>query len=386
MDEGRILAAEGKGYASGARKRESDGDKEGAAELYLKAANSFLSASKSSNTEEECTIRRELAETFYGKAMALKPRKRVKACADEGTGAEESSMLDIVPIEKPEVKFEDVGGMDSVKEDIKKAIVYPFQKPEIYEMYKKKVGGGILLYGPPGCGKTFIAKATAGECNASFITLKIGDILSKWLGESERNIRSAFDSARKYQPAILFFDEIDAIGSTRDECGNAGAKRVVNALLVELDGITGANDKRLTLAATNAPWAVDPALRRPGRFSKLLYLPPPDYVSREQIFKLHTRGRPIDEKVDFSELSKLTEGYSSADVAEICEESADIPLTEALAGGRARKIAREDFISTIENRKSSLIPWFKAAIKHVERSGESEIFAELLKDAAKYGA
>lgn len=381
MSNAHKHVAEAKAYASSARKKEEAGRLEDAKSLYLKAASAFLEASKTTHDVTEKDLRKQLAETFYGKAISL-ISKRVTS-KGRAAGDEDEDLIKIVPIEKPDINFSYVGGLDEVKNEIRKAIVYPFQHPEIYEHYGKKIGEGILMYGPPGCGKTFIAKAAAGECGASFITLKVGEILSKWLGESEKNVKAAFEAAKQHQPSILFFDEIDAIGGKRDESGDA-ANRVVNALLVELDGVTTTKEKRLVLAATNAPWNVDPALRRPGRFTKLLFLPPPDLESRVQIFKLGTKDRPVDIDIDYNEFAELTDGYSSADIIQICEEAADLPLEEALEGKPPRKIGIQDFHAVINKRKSSIIPWFKLANDQIKASGEEEEFSELMNVIEKY--
>jgi transitional endoplasmic reticulum ATPase len=384
MSNAHQFAAEGKAYASAARSKEEQGRLDEAKSLYLKAASAFLEASKGSNNASEKNLRQQLAETFYGKAMAIISQRAVKTGHVAGKGASpDDETIKVVPIEKPDINFSYVGGLDDVKNEIRKAIVYPFQHPEIYEHYRKKIGEGILMYGPPGCGKTFIAKAAAGECGASFITLKVGEILSKWLGESEKNVKAAFEAAKKHQPSILFFDEIDAIGGKRDESSDA-SKRVVNALLVELDGVTTTKDKRLVLAATNAPWDVDPALRRPGRFSKLLFLPPPDLESRKQIFKLGTKDRPLESNIDFESLARKTDGYSSADIIQICDEAADVPLEEALEGKPPRMINQSDFLAVIEKRKSSIIPWFRLANNQIKESGEQEEFSELLRVIDNY--
>lgn len=382
MSQGSSFSAEARGFANAARKKEQLGNKEAARKLYLKAAKSFLTASKESSTEEEKNFRKDLAQTFYGKAIALKQTATVtRKKTSSSDSSDESTFL---PVEKPDITFENVGGLNTVKEEIKKAIVYPFQKPELYKMYGKKAGDGILLYGPPGCGKTFIARAAAGECNTSFLSMKISDILSKWLGSSERNIRKAFDTAAQYKPAILFFDEIDALGGKRSGTTSVYAKRVVNELLTALDGLEGPQEQLLTLAATNEPWAVDPALRRPGRFSKLILVPPPDVEARKQIFLIHLRERPVEPNLDYEGLSKRTEGYSSADIAQICTEAADIPLEQALKGGKPRKITNEDFNEVIEKRSSSLTPWFKLAKSNIKNSEEEETFQSLMDLIEKY--
>jgi transitional endoplasmic reticulum ATPase len=377
------FVAEGKAYATAARKKEEAGDKEAARSLYLQAAEAYLNASKASTDQGEKDFRSSMAQTFFGKAVSMRPQSRPSVGGGRG-GGEDENLKDIVPIEKPNINFSNVGGLDSVKEEIRKAIVYPFQHPEIFQMYGKKSGEGILLYGPPGCGKTFIARAAAGECNANFLTMTISEILSKWVGDSERNVRSAFESARKYSPAILFFDEIDAVGGRRDESREGYAKRLVNEMLINLDGVQGPLEKVLVLAGTNSPWDVDPALRRPGRFSKLVFVPPPDLDSRKQIFKIHMKERPIDASVNIDELAGRTDGYSSADIAQICTEAADIPLMEALSGKPPRKICQDDFLQVLSKRASSLYPWFKLARQQVAASGEQEVFGDLLKSIDYY--
>ncbi|MBM4248093.1 MAG: AAA family ATPase [Euryarchaeota archaeon] len=375
------FVAEGKAYATAARRKEEAGEKEAARDLYLQAAESYLNASKASSDKDEKEFRANMAQTFYGKAVSMRPQaRRAQSSGGPGDGgADEEKLREVVPIEKPNINFANVGGLDAVKEEIRKAIVYPFRHPEIFELYGKRAGEGILLYGPPGCGKTFIARAAAGECNANFLTMTISEILSKWVGDSERNVRAAFESARKYAPAILFFDEIDAVGGRRDEAREGYAKRLVNEMLINLDGVQGPLEKVLVLAGTNSPWDVDPALRRPGRFSKLVFVPPPDRVSRAQILRIHMKERPIDPSVDIDELSARTDGFSSADLAQICIEAADAPLMEALSGKQPRKINRDDFMSVLQKRGSSLYPWFKLARQEIEHSGEQEIFSELLK-------
>ena len=381
--DGFSLAAEARGYAKSARKKEEVGKKEEARKLYLKAAKSFLEASKNTAVMDDKQLRKQLAQTFYGKAISLRTsymKKEKNSDSSKNVVDGENMFL----LEKPNLNFSDVGGLIDVKEEIKKAIVYPFEKPELYKMYGKKAGEGILLYGPPGCGKTFIARAAAGECNTSFLNIKISTILSKWLGDSEKNVQLAFDTAGKNAPSILFFDEIDALGGVRSGTTSVYAKRVVNTLLTAIDGLEGPQEKVLTLAATNEPWAVDPALRRPGRFSKLLLIPPPDYEARIEIFKLNMKERPHEESIDFSKLAKSTDGYSSADISQICIEAADIPLEKALKGATPQKISMQDFESVLQKRTSSLISWFKVAEKNIKKYGEEQEFDDLVKYIKKY--
>ena len=173
-------------------------------------------------------------------------------------------------------------------------IIYPFKNPEVFRKFNKRSGGGILMYGPPGCGKTHLARATAGECGAKFVSVAITDVLSKWLGESERHLHDIFEAARAHSPAVLFFDEIDAIGVNRSRTpGRTICRTIVNVLLTEMDGIRASNEGLMVLAATNSPWRVDNALRRPGRFDRVLFVPPPDAKAREAILDIHLRGLPV---------------------------------------------------------------------------------------------
>jgi len=236
---------EAKAYASKARiAEEKEKDYKRARDLYLRAAQAFMQASKASTDPADKKLREDLAETFLSKSMSMAPQPQRHHSGSSGSsgssGGDEEPDKDIIPIQRPSTTFSDVGGLDGVKEDIRKAIVYPFQHPELYEMYGKKAGEGILLYGPPGCGKTFIARASAGEIGVAFLTMKVSDVLSKWLGESEKNVRAAFRSAEKNAPAILFFDEIDAVGGRRDDDQAASGKRIVNEMLVQMGGVAWA--------------------------------------------------------------------------------------------------------------------------------------------------
>ena len=220
------------------------------------------------------------------------------------------------------ITFSDVGGLDELKETIRMKIIKPFSTPGLFEKFKKKSGGGILLFGPPGCGKTFIAKATAGECRASFIPVHITDILDPYLGVSSRNIKDIFTNARTKKPCILFFDEIDTIGYSRAKLTGEHMRPIIDQLLVEIEGIESSTDKMLIIGATNMPWDVDPALRRPGRFDRLIFVMPPDVNARKEIFALKLRGRPIED-IDYMELARRTELYSGADIENVVELAAE---------------------------------------------------------------
>ncbi|MBM3309138.1 MAG: ATP-binding protein, partial [Candidatus Altiarchaeales archaeon] len=248
--------------------------------------------------------------------------------------------------------------------------------------FGKEVGGGVLLYGPPGCGKTYVAKAAAGECNASFFNVKITDIISSEPGESEKRLHSIFERASRNSPAILFFDEVDALAGRR-ESGMGAEKRLVNQFLSEMDGFKSIRGVMI-IGSTNAPWDVDPALRRAGRFTDLIYLPAPDFETRAEIFKLHTKNRPVAGDVDFSKLGELTEGYSSADIKAVCDHALEIPWEEAYHGGLEREAIMDDFVRTLKERKSSLPPWYLLAEGQVKKSGERELYKDLLQEIENF--
>lgn len=384
MNSAITLAAQARGYAKAARELEDRGEAERARELYLKAAKLYNDASTLSRDDMDKNTQRDLAEHLFARAQALKSSNAVASGGNfegnksKGTGDESSiSKDDVFLKETPDIGFTDIGGLEDVKEEIRKAIIYPFTHKELYQMYGQKAGEGILLYGPPGCGKTMMAKAAAKECGAEFISVKTSTIVSKWVGASEKNIKQIFDIARQGKRSIIFFDEIDSIATRRSESEDY-AKRVVNELLAQMDGVDTASDDLLVLAATNEPWAIDPALRRPGRFSKLVFVPEPDLEARKAILRIHLKKRPIDDNLDISHLAQITDSYSGADLAAICKEAADIPLGEALRGGDPRKISLGDFETVLQKRKPSIVSWYIEAKASVKKTGEEDVFSELV--------
>ncbi len=273
---------------------------------------------------------------------------------------------------KPTMNFKDVAGMEKFKEEIREAVVYPLVKPELAKKYGKLGGGGIMLYGPPGCGKTFLVKATAGECAASFINAKISDIMSMYVGETEKNLHNIFETGRKNTPCILFFDEMEGMGGRREDMTGSMQymKMAINQLLYEMDGVEATNTNLTIIGATNAPWDVDPALRRSGRFSKTIYVPEPDYTSRLEIFKLQARKLPVTKFIPWDMLALATAGYASADLKAITEEAAAIPWRQAFRSGKQRNITAADYVQSILKKKSSLPPWYGQANKQVYKVEE----------------
>ncbi|MCC6010892.1 MAG: CDC48 family AAA ATPase [Desulfurococcaceae archaeon] len=269
-------------------------------------------------------------------------------------------------VEIPEVRWSDVGGLEDVKQELRESIEWPMRYPHVFEKMGIQPPKGILLFGPPGTGKTLLAKAVATESGANFIAIRGPEILSKWVGESEKAIRQIFRRARMVAPAIVFFDEIDSIASVRGSDPSGVIDRIVNQLLTELDGIQPL--RRVTIiAATNRPDLLDPALLRPGRFDKLIYVPPPDFNARLEIFKVHTRKIPLHEDVNIEELAKLTEGYTGADIAAVCREATMVALRETYVSTgslQVVKISRKHFLDALSRIPPSLS---KADIDMYER-------------------
>ena len=256
--------------------------------------------------------------------------------------------------------LDDVAGMTEVKNRLEAAFLAPMRNPELRKLYGKSLRGGLLLYGPPGCGKTFIARAVAGELGARFITVSFADLIDMFVGRSERNIHELFEVARRNSPCVLFLDEVDAIGQKRSQLRNTPMRSAVNQLLLELDDVASDNTGVFLLAATNHPWDVDSALRRPGRFDRTLLVLPPDGPAREGVFRYHLRERPVA-GIDLAKLAKITDGYSGADIAHICETAAERALLDSVQRGEPRLIGQADLEAAAAEVRPSLGTWFDTA-------------------------
>lgn len=282
-----------------------------------------------------------------------------------------------IEMEKPKVNFSSVGGMDKVKEEIRLKIIYPLQKPELYKAYGKAIGGGILMYGPPGCGKTHLARATAGEVNAKFIAVGISDVLNMWLGESEGNLHEIFEQARANTPCVLFFDEVDALGASRTDLRHSAGRQLVNQFLSELDGVQTSNEGVLVLAATNAPWHMDSAFRRPGRFDRIIFVPPPDEPARESILKIMLAGKPVD-MIDHGQVARKSEGFSGADLKSLVDVAIEGKLQAALASGRPDPITTKDLVGAAKVVKPTAREWFSTAKNHALYANQAGIYDPVL--------
>jgi SpoVK/Ycf46/Vps4 family AAA+-type ATPase len=296
---------------------------------------------------------------------------RIRRAADPsaGQGATEEP-------ERPSIGFENVGGMDAVKQEIRIKIIAPLEKPELYKAYGKTVGGGVLMYGPPGCGKTHLARATAGQVQASFLAVGIQDVLDMYFGNSEQRLHRIFEQARRNTPCVLFFDEVDALGANRRDLRASGGRNLVNQFLSELDGVNTSNEGVLILAATNAPWHLDPAFRRPGRFDRILFVPPPDEPGREAILRLHLADKPA-EGVDTSAVAKKTKDFSGADLKALVDTAVEEKLEQALASGTPVPITTKDLLRAMKRVKPSTRDWFASARNYALYANEGGLYDEI---------
>ncbi len=290
---------------------------------------------------------------------------------------EEEDAPPATAIERPKITFKEVGGMEKVKEEIRLKIIHPLTHAELYKAYGKPIGGGILMYGPPGCGKTYLARATAGESKAAFISVGINDVLDMWIGNSERNLHSLFEQARENKPCVLFFDEVDALGASRSDMRQHAGRQLINQFLAEMDGVKSSNDGVLILAATNAPWHLDSAFRRPGRFDRVLFVPPPDAAARAAILRLQARGKPLEE-IDFDALGKKAEHFSGADLKAVVDVAVERKLQEAMKAGLPKPLTTKDFAAAIGTLKPTTKEWFATARNYALYSNQGGIYDDIL--------
>jgi transitional endoplasmic reticulum ATPase len=259
-------------------------------------------------------------------------------------GVSNPSSLRETVVEVPNVSWEDIGGLEGVKRELQELVQYPVEHPEKFEKFGMSPSRGVLFYGPPGCGKTLMAKAVANECQANFISIKGPELLTMWFGESEANVRDVFEKARASAPCVLFFDELDSIaqqrGGSSGDGGGAG-DRVMNQLLTEMDGV-GSKKNVFIIGATNRPDIIDPALMRPGRLDQLIYIPMPDYESRLGILKATLRKSPLSKDVDLEFLAAQLEKFTGADLTEICQRAAKLAIRENIMKDMERERLRAE--------------------------------------------
>ena len=339
------------------------------ARVYLlEAARSMVELSKQAQGDELREGRRQMAAKLLelakdcdnAKAQNRRPgvearptNKRESSSESEGNGDASQWIVK----EKPSIRFADVAGLDDVKDDIRLKMIYPFEHPELAEKFGVRPGGGVLLYGPPGTGKTMLAKATAGEIDATFFRISPADVLSKWVGEAEQNIKKLFDAASSEKRSIVFIDEIEALVPARRDEGSSVMQRVVPQILQGMEGF----DKKsgspiLFMGATNVPWQLDPAVLRPGRFDEKVYIPLPDLPARRKMLDIYLSKRPLDPDVNLDDLAQKLDGFSGADIKYICDRSATIPFLRSVATGNEGDITPEILLDVINEAQRSVTP------------------------------
>lgn len=283
----------------------------------------------------------------------------------------------VFEVESSDVRLDDVGGMTEVKKRLNAAFLAPMRNAKLRKLFGKSLRGGLLLYGPPGCGKTFLAKAVAGELGARFISVTLQEVLDMWMGNSEKNMHALFQTARQNAPCVLFFDEIDAIGQRRSQLRSSGLRGTVNQLLTELDGVKSDNEGVFVLAATNHPWDIDQALLRPGRFDRAVAVLPPDDDARKAILEYHLRDRPVA-GIKLSDLVKRTDGFSGADLAHICEAASERALMDSIEAGEPRMIEMPDLLGALGEVTPSTTSWFTTARNVVLYSNQDGTYNDLI--------
>ncbi|WP_298913240.1 ATP-binding protein [uncultured Algimonas sp.] len=286
----------------------------------------------------------------------------------------------------PVIGFDDIGGLEDVKTQVRRRIINPFLKQELFARFKRKSGGGVLMYGPPGCGKTMMARALAHECNAHFLNVKAADLLDRYIGGTENRIVEIFDEARRRAPTVLFFDEVEAIAQKRQHDSHARVNTGVSALLTEMDGFDGQNEAVLLLGATNVPWSLDGAFRRPGRFGRTLFVPPPDKVARRFILNRALVGRPVADGLDLSDVVARTSGFSGADLIDVVDTALDYAIEESDAAGDLVPLNAEHFKEGLAEVRPSTGEWFSQAnayATHANRDGLYDDLAAFLKKHRK---
>jgi transitional endoplasmic reticulum ATPase len=344
------------------------------ARIYLlEAARAMVELSKEAQGDELRSARRETAAKLLelakdceqakaeNRRSPMSQQRRTggqagpRESSSEGEGGANASQW--IVKEKSGLKFADVAGLDDVKEDIRLKMIYPFEHPELAQRFGIRPGGGVLMYGPPGTGKTMLAKATAGEIEATFFRISPADVLSKWVGEAEQNIKKLFDAAAQEPRSIIFIDEIEALVPARRDEGSSVMQRVVPQILQGVEGF----DKKagrpiLLMGATNVPWQLDPAMMRPGRFDEKVYIPLPDLPARRKMLDIHLSHRPLADAIDLDALAAQLDGFSGADIKYLCDRAATIPFLQSVATGQEGEITSQILADVLNDTPKSVTP------------------------------
>lgn len=297
---------------------------------------------------------------------------------------ETAAVADLQLYRQKTTNFDDVVGLNVIKKQIHKKIILPFQKPSLFQRFRKKVGGGVLLYGPPGCGKTLLARATAGECKASFYNIEISDVLDMYIGESENKLHAIFEKARNDTPCVLFFDELEALAGKREH-NRGNSSNIVSQFLTELDGYNQNNEGVLVLASTNVPWSIDSAFLRPGRFDRMFFVPPPDREARQHILEHYLDDRPSDAAITLSSIAKKTPGYSGADLEHLIDAAADEAIDSTLASGKEVDISQQHIDTALEESRATTTEWLSTARNYARYANDGGRYDDVLEFLKKNG-
>lgn len=293
-----------------------------------------------------------------------------------GGGGAAADVRAIQQVSEEKVRFSSIVGMEDLKKTIRLKIIEPYLNPGLFARFRMGSGGGLLLYGAPGCGKTMLARAVANECSAAFVPVGISDVLNMYVGESERNLAAMFDKARSQAPAVLFFDELDALAYARSKSQGNTTRTVVNEFLSQLDGIGRENRGVLVLAATNMPWDVDGAMKRPGRFSRQVFVPPPDAAARAEMLRIKLTGVPVEADLSLDVVARRAEHYSGADIDGLIELAKESALHDSL-GGKERGLTAADFDAALERMQPSTLDWLRTVRNVVKYAGDDGSYKDV---------
>jgi SpoVK/Ycf46/Vps4 family AAA+-type ATPase len=376
----RVLLDEGDAAAALAQfeilAKQSPGD----APPQIGAARALLALGRNGDALQRYTSARNLSsfavddelESHVAKARQAQPSRL--SVLPGGRAAD--NVVPIASATRSKIRFDDIAGLDDLKRTVRLQIIEPFLRPGLFAKFKKRAGGGVMLYGPPGCGKTMLARAVATECRAEFISVGISDVLNMYIGESERNLAAIFDKARATRPCVLFFDEIDALAFARSKAHSEHTRQVVNEFLSQLDGFAADNQEVLILAATNMPWDVDSAMKRPGRFSRQVFVPPPDEAARAHIVTLKLSGVP-HEGIDGAAIARQTPHFSGADIEGVVELAKDYVLEDHVARNVERVISQEDLLRAAKEVRATTLDWLRTARNLVKYAGADDSYSEV---------
>jgi len=361
------LYAKARKIAQEAVKADDSNNHKEAYRLYLQSAEILLELTKFTENPQLSKIYENRAKEYIGRAKTLNkliktqiPNKSSKNPSSSEENSEYDKVLETsIVSETPDLTLDDVAGLEDVKRSLREAIVLPLKRPDLFTG-SRQPWRGILLHGPPGCGKTMIAKATAGDIKATFFNISAAVLVSKWLGESEKLVKRLYELAKEKQPSIIFIDEVDSLTQSRSENENDAMRRVKTQLLSSMEGISSNKDDRVvTIGATNVPWEIDSAFRR--RFQRRIYVPLPDEKARKIIFEINSRGIDLDKSIDFKKLSQITNDYTGSDIANICREAIMAPIRELDSTNmiddssiKAREVTHNDYTNALKNVSKSV--------------------------------